>query len=104
MRLLEIKGPGEFSLVQVATHNTLPYAILSHTWLAVQEGVEPTYEDLKNGTSKGKLGYKKIQFCGEQASQDGLQHFWIDTCCINKSNDGEDQKAMCTLNSKWPPD
>ena len=42
-----------------------------------------------NGISKKKVGYKKIRFCGEQARQDGLQHFWIDTCCINKKNYAE---------------
>ncbi|PVH70364.1 hypothetical protein DL98DRAFT_554076 [Cadophora sp. DSE1049] len=36
--------------------------------------------------SKGKAGYGKIQFCGEQARRDGLQYFWVDTCCIDKSN------------------
>jgi hypothetical protein len=37
MRPLEFKTPGEFSLVQVATDNTLPYIILSHTWIHGQE-------------------------------------------------------------------
>jgi hypothetical protein len=32
MRLLEIKGSGEFSLVQIAPNTTPAYAILSHTW------------------------------------------------------------------------
>jgi hypothetical protein len=25
-------------------------------------------------------------FCAEQAERDGLQFFWVDTCCIDKSN------------------
>jgi hypothetical protein len=28
-----------------------------------------------------KAGWKKIQFCAKQAAADGLQYFWIDTCC-----------------------
>jgi hypothetical protein len=34
-----------------------------------------------DSTGKKKTGYKKLLFCGEQAQQDGLQYFWIDTCC-----------------------
>ncbi|KAH8693449.1 hypothetical protein GQ44DRAFT_635100, partial [Phaeosphaeriaceae sp. PMI808] len=55
------------------------YAILSHTWGADTE--EVTFDDLTNGTAKDKPGYEKIQFCKEQATQDGLEWFWIDTCC-----------------------
>ncbi|KAH7310161.1 hypothetical protein BKA65DRAFT_575546 [Rhexocercosporidium sp. MPI-PUGE-AT-0058] len=41
-------------------------------------------KDLTDGTSKGKAGYGKIQFCGEQARCDELEYFWVDTCCIDK--------------------
>jgi hypothetical protein len=42
---------------------------------------EITFEDMTNGTGKNKPGYEKIRFCGEQARQNGLEYFWIDTCC-----------------------
>ncbi len=63
---------GEFSLTKdFAGDETIPpYAILSHTWLADTE--EPTFKDLTKSTGKNKSGYKKIQFCGEQARRDGL--------------------------------
>ncbi|KAH8588759.1 hypothetical protein B0O99DRAFT_524437 [Bisporella sp. PMI_857] len=93
MRLLEMKCPGEFSLIQVATHNTLPYAILSHTWT----NQEVTYRDLISGTGKSKSGYEKIKFCGEQATRDGLQYFWVDTCCIDKSNSAELSTAINSM-------
>jgi hypothetical protein len=93
MRLLEIKGPGEFSLIQVATHNTYPYAILSHTWT----GQEVTYQDLISGAGKSKSGYEKIKFCGEQATRDGLRYFWVDTCCIDKSNSVELSTAIISM-------
>jgi hypothetical protein len=81
MRLLLRSETGEFSLTEdlVGNDPIPPYAILSHTWLADTE--EPTFEDLTNGTGEKKLGYEKIRFCGEQARQDGLQYFWVDTCC-----------------------
>jgi hypothetical protein len=72
MRLLEIKGLGEFSLVQVAPNTTPAYAILSHTWI---DGQEVTCQDLISGVGNGKSGYDKIKFCGEQATKDGLQYF-----------------------------
>jgi hypothetical protein len=39
-----------------------------------------------NGGGKDKVGYNKIRLSGEQTRQDGLQYFWVDSCCIDKSN------------------
>jgi hypothetical protein len=39
------------------------------TW---KEGEEVTFQELIDGTRKGKPGYEKIRFCGEQAKRDGL--------------------------------
>jgi hypothetical protein len=80
MCLLLCSKTGKFSLTKdfVGDDPIPPYAILSHTWLADTE--EPTFKDLTNGTGKKKLGYEKIRFCGEQARQNGLQYFWVDTC------------------------
>jgi len=52
-----------------------PYAILSHRW----GDSEVLFEDLGSDTHKKKDGYRKIKFCAEQAAQDKLQYFWIDT-------------------------
>ena len=88
MRLLRTDETGESSLTEDLPEDRLPpYAILSHRWLADTE--ESTFEDLVRSTGKEKLGYKKLQFCGEQARQDGIAHFWVDTCCINKANKAE---------------
>jgi hypothetical protein len=77
-----------------------PYAILSHTW---EDGEEITFNELKDGTGREKNGYKKIQFCGQQAKRDGLQYFWIDTCCINKSDPVELQDAINSM-FRWYQD
>jgi hypothetical protein len=69
------------------------YAILSHRWGAE----EVTLADLTNGHGKKMAGYGKIQFCGEQAKRDGLQYFWIDTCCIDKSNNNELAEAINSM-------
>jgi len=97
MRLLQRSNTGEFGLTKDLVGDDIipPYAILSHTWGADTE--EVTFKDLTNGTGEDKPGYKKIQFCGEQAQQDGLQYFWIDTCCINKANHAELSQAINSM-------
>ncbi|KAF2429981.1 hypothetical protein EJ08DRAFT_670710 [Tothia fuscella] len=89
MRLLQRSEMGEVSFTKDFAGDDLipPYAILSHTWGLDTE--EVIFQDIINGTSEKKPGYEKIRFCAEQARQDGLQHFWVDTCCINKKNYAE---------------
>jgi hypothetical protein len=85
MRLLERKSAGQLSPTKIFVGDNIPeYPILSHTWGADTE--EVTYRDLIDGTGKSKAGYSKIRFCRERAKRDGLQYFWVDTCCIDKSN------------------
>jgi hypothetical protein len=96
MRLLGCNSTSEFSLTKdfVGDDGIPPYAILSHTW---KEDQEVTFKDLMDGTGKSKAGYDKIRFCGQQAKRDGLQYFWVDTCCIDKSNNVELQEAINSM-------
>jgi hypothetical protein len=87
MRLLQCSKSGELSIHSFDDGAIPPYAILSHTWGA--DGDEVTFADLETGDGKTKLGYNKIRFCGDQARRDGLQYFWVDTCCIDKTNKAE---------------
>jgi hypothetical protein len=87
MRLLSYGEDGCLTITIFDDNAIPPYAILSHTWGANAE--EVTFADLAKGDGKHKPGYKKIRFCGEQAQQDGLQYFWVDTCCIDKSDKAE---------------
>jgi hypothetical protein len=95
MRLLERKDDGEFSLTKDIVKDIPRYAILSHTWGDDDE--EVTYKDFGEGLGKSKVGYQKIQFCGEQATRDGLRYFWVDTCCINKTDMVELQKSINSM-------
>jgi hypothetical protein len=96
MRLVQRSDAGNFVLTQVNKASTLPpYAILSHTWGA--DADEVTFEDLTNNTGKDKPGYEKIRFCAEQAARDGLDYFWVDTCCIDKSNRAELSHAINSM-------
>jgi len=86
MRLLQCTSAGQLSLTKDLIGDDIPkYAILSHTWGAE----EVTFRDLIDGTGKCDAGYDKIRFCAQQAAKDGLQFFWVDTCCINKSSSAE---------------
>jgi len=82
MRLLHFNGLGELTWTVFAKQDIPPYAILSHTW----GSGEVSFEDLVNNTGKKKAGYRKILFCGDQATRDSLEYFWVDTCCIDKRN------------------
>ncbi|KAM3082705.1 hypothetical protein ACMFMF_002359 [Clarireedia jacksonii] len=97
MRLLLYSETGRFILTNDFNDGDQipPYAILSHTWGLDDE--EVTFEDIVNGTGEVKPGYEKIRFCGKQARQDGLLYFWIDTCCINKSNNAELSRSINSM-------
>jgi hypothetical protein len=100
MRLLYTKGDGSLGWTEdLLDAQVPPYAILSHTW----GEQEVTYKDLQIYEDAGafaehlKEGSRKIEFCAEQANRDGLSHFWIDTCMIDKSNSQELQEAINSM-------
>ena len=95
MRLLRLEDDGEFSLVEFVGKSIPRYAVLSHTWGANDE--EVTFKDIVKGTGKSKAGYSKIRFCAKQAANDGLQHFWMDTCSIDKSSSSELSEAINSM-------
>ncbi|KAJ9132530.1 HET-domain-containing protein [Pleurostoma richardsiae] len=93
MRLLYRNDTGTISRTNDLLRDVPRYAILSHTWGAE----EVTFNDLIDGTGLNKRGYDKIRFCEEQASRDGLSYFWVDTCCIDKSNNTELTEAINSM-------
>ncbi|KAG4432549.1 hypothetical protein IFR05_011961 [Cadophora sp. M221] len=82
IRLLQQKPDGEIVFREPTSGDVPAYAILSHTW----GKEEVSFQDAEAGTGKGKTGWEKIRFCAKQAAADGLQYFWVDTCCIDKKN------------------
>ncbi|KAJ4403177.1 hypothetical protein N0V91_006754 [Didymella pomorum] len=94
MRLLKRLPGGDFQLVSVSNDQPPPYAILSHTWA---DGEEVTYSELVAGTGQDKTGYTKIRFCSERAAVDGLEYYWVDTCCIDKSTSDELSTAINSM-------
>ena len=94
MRLLQRLQNDVFELTSFDDEQPPPYAILSHTWV---EGQEVTYHELVASAGRHKSGYAKLRFCGEQAAADGMQYFWVDTCCINKSTTNELSTAINSM-------
>jgi Heterokaryon incompatibility protein (HET) len=95
MRLLKRRANGSFRLTTFTTSNVMRYAILSHTWDA--DSLEVTYQEIRRGTGSSKTGYRKIEFCADQAEEDGLEYFWVDSCCIDKSNSSELTEAINSM-------
>jgi hypothetical protein len=102
MRLLYVDSEGTLCCTKdyIVEREIPPYAILSHTWT---EDQEVTFADLKsvgnveNITAQHDEGHRKIRFCARQAKRDNLDYFWIDTCCIDKSNHAELSKAINSM-------
>ena len=94
IRLLKAND-GTFSLDTFSEPTIPPYAILSHTWGSDSE--EVTFKDIADRTGSDKAGYQKLRFCENQAKAHGLRHFWVDTCCIDKSNEKELTTAINSM-------
>ncbi|EFY94781.2 Heterokaryon incompatibility [Metarhizium robertsii ARSEF 23] len=96
MRLLKRDDIGNYSLTpDLSSDDVPPYAILSHTW----GPDEVVFQDLTTtpGDWQRKAGYHKIEFCADQARRHGLEFFWVDTCCIDKSDSIELQTAINSM-------
>lgn len=103
MRLLRLDGDssdGKWRLINFFGKDLPFYAVLSHTWGADED--EVIFEYIEAGNVRyddtSKAGFDKLRFCYEQAERDGLRYFWIDTCCIKKSNTTE---LMESINSMF---
>ena len=96
MRLLHINSVGDIAITGELLGREIPnYAILSHTWGSDED--EVNFYDLVHGLGRKKPGFEKIRFCSERARSDGIQYFWIDTCCIDRANSTELSEAINSM-------
>jgi hypothetical protein len=93
MRLLHSKT---LELKEFIGQDIPPYAILSHTW----GDEELSFQDIQRPEAREKKGYNKIRLCCDQASQDGFEYAWVDTCCIDKRSSAELSEAINSM-YKW---
>ena len=96
MRLLKVKADGSFGLESFLEEKAPSFAILSHTW-STEADDEVKLQDIKDGTCADKPGFQKLLFCSKQAKHDGLQYFWVDTCCIDQTNHVELSEAINSM-------
>lgn len=97
MRLLQLGDLGGVTVKgNLLDDNLPPYAVLSHTWEG-ELGDEVVLQDIRAGYYDHKPGYRKILFCGAQARRDGLEYFWVDTCCIDKKSSAELAEAINSM-------
>ena len=79
------------------------YAILSHrrsdtTKVDFEEMVNLARLDVEESDEiRGVLGYKKILDSCEQATKDGYEWLWIETCCIDKYSSVELSEATNSI-------
>ncbi|KAI8628837.1 hypothetical protein F5Y19DRAFT_98593 [Xylariaceae sp. FL1651] len=95
MRLLKVQGSGNALLTEDLQGDIPAYAILSHTWES--DNQEVRFHDIRDQIAQTKNGYKKIDFCQSQATKDGLQYFWVDTCCINQDSEVELTRSINSM-------
>jgi len=70
MRLLEYNNDGE------SANHDLSATIFPYAYFRTHGEWRRSLQRLDGWYGKKKIGYNKIQFCGEQARRDGLQYFW----------------------------
>jgi hypothetical protein len=82
------------TLDEFESAKTPPYAILSHTWTKE----EITYQDLAHERKSGKdAGYAKLDNGCKVATAAGFNYLWLDTCCIDKTNNVELSEAINSM-------
>lgn len=90
MRLINTK---DYSLIEVANEDEVPYGILSHCW----GDEEYLFSDAINGTGRDKKGFQKVINLCAVARKESLQYVWIDTCCIDKTSSSELSEAINSM-------
>ena len=99
MRLLHTTTFRLGSFPNPTTPKIPPYIILSHRW----GDREITFQEIETVKNTPELhntdGYKKVSGCCQLAASVGFQWVWIDTCCIDKTNDVELTQALNSMYS-----
>ena len=94
MRLINVSN---YQVESFPSHETPPYAILSHTW----GSEEVILKDMQRGDWETRTdkreGRDKIKGCCSLASAEGFDYVWIDTCCIDKTSSDELSESINSM-------
>ncbi|KAL9621755.1 MAG: hypothetical protein Q9160_003873 [Pyrenula sp. 1 TL-2023] len=101
MRLLHTKT---LQFETFSEGSSFPYAILSHTWrngeVTLADMLQQNDHDHHHRAAQSKAGFEKLQACCLQASLDGYDFVWIDTCCIDKTSSADLTESINSM-FKW---
>lgn len=97
IRLLQRQPDGAIVFREPTSGHVPAYAILSHTWGTEEVTLQDMEANADMSKTASKAGWAKIRFCADQAAADGLQYFWVDTCCIDKKNAVELSAAINSM-------
>ncbi|KAF2185713.1 HET-domain-containing protein [Zopfia rhizophila CBS 207.26] len=97
MRLLHTAKVNVESFPSPETPYIPDYAILSHRWGDEEVSLQMIQETPEPEGLRDREGYKKILKCCEQAASVGFEYIWVDTCCIDKTNNVELTEALNSM-------
>ncbi|KAH8668770.1 heterokaryon incompatibility protein-domain-containing protein [Xylariales sp. PMI_506] len=81
-------------LEYVLNHESVRYAILSHTW----EDGEVSFQEFQDlDKARKKAGFDKIFKTCEIARAHNCSYAWVDTCCIDKTSSAELSEAINSM-------
>ncbi|CAK7217652.1 hypothetical protein SBRCBS47491_003233 [Sporothrix bragantina] len=90
MRLI---NTSTLELVEYYPPDIPSYAILSHTW----GPSEVTLQEYQSNSRKSGAGYRKIMNMVRVAQSFRHKFIWVDTCCIDKTNNSELSEAINSM-------
>jgi hypothetical protein len=93
MRLIDCCGDS-LRMQEFIGRPPLPFAILSHTW----DTEEVNFQVFNNiATRTAAKGWTKIEQTCREAQRCGFHYVWIDSCCIDKTNNAELSESINSM-------
>jgi hypothetical protein len=93
MRLIDCRGDS-LRMQEFIGRPPLPFAILSHTWDTEEVNFQ-AFNDI--ATRAAAKGWTKIEQTCREAQRCGFDYVWIDSCCIDKTNNAELSESINSM-------
>lgn len=93
MRLIDCRD-GSLRMQEFIGSPPIPFAILSHTWDSEEVSFQ-AFNDIATRTAA--KGWTKIESTCREAQRCGFDYVWIDSCCIDKTNNAELSESINSM-------
>jgi hypothetical protein len=93
MRLIDCRD-GSLRMQEFIGSPPIPFAILSHTWDSEEVNFQ-AFNDIATRTAA--KGWTKIERTCREAQRCGFDYVWIDSCCIDKTNNAELSESINSM-------